>query len=352
MIRIRTLAAVLAIAVPIPAAVAGCGGGGGNDEDPSQVLDQTFNNSTKITSGQLAIDLSGSAEGTQSGSLNATIEGPFQADASNPDTFPQLDLTAKVSASGAGQSFNFDGGLIATKDNAYVEYQGQAYEIGTALYERFLQSYQQAQKQAQAQGDQDSKSFFDQFGIDPTSWLTNLSNEGTTDVDGTDTIHVHGDANVPQIVSDVQKIAQQSGGAQASIPQSQIDQLESAIKTASIDVYSGTSDKLLRKLDLNLAIEPPEDTNSQVSSVDANFSVTLSDVNEPQTITAPSGAKPLSDLLSQFGINLPLGALGAGADAAPTSQLPGVGGSSQAYTDCFKNATTPSDLQECAQKLK
>ena len=65
---------MLAIALPIPAAVAGCGGGGSNDEDPSQVLDQTFNNSTKITSGHLAIDLSGSAEGTQSGSLNATIE--------------------------------------------------------------------------------------------------------------------------------------------------------------------------------------------------------------------------------------------------------------------------------------
>jgi hypothetical protein len=342
---------VLAIAVPIPAAVAGCGGDDGNDEDPTQVLDQTFNNSTKITSGQVAIDLSGSAEGTQSGSLNATIEGPFEADASNPDTFPQLDLTAKVSASGAGQSFNFDGSLVTTKDNAYVEYQGQAYEIGTTLYQRFLQSYQQAQKQAQAQGDQDSKSFFDQFGIDPTSWLTDLSNEGITDVDGTETIQIHGDANVPQIVSDVQKIAQQSGG-QASLPQSQIDQLESAIKTASIDVYSGTSDKLLRKLDLNLAIEPPDSTDSQVSSVDAGFSVTFSDVNEPQTINAPSGAKPLSDLLSQFGINLPLGALGSGGDFGSTGQLPGVGGSGEAYAKCLQNATTPSDLQECAQKAK
>lgn len=350
MTRIRTLVAVLAIAVPIPAAVAGCGGGGGNDEDPTQVLDQTFNNPTKITSGHLAVDLSGSAEGTQSGSLNATIEGPFQSDANNSDTFPQLDLTAKVSASGAGQSFNFDGSLVTTKDNAYVEYQGQAYEIGSALYQRFLQGYQQAQKQAQAQGDQDSESFFKQFGIDPTSWLTNLSNEGTTDVEGTDTIHIHGDANVPQIVSDVQKIIQQSGGAQASIPQSQIDQLESAIKTASIDVYSGTSDKLLRKLDLNLAVEPPEDTNSQVSSVDADLSVTLSDVNEPQTITAPSGAKPLTDLLSQFGINLPLGALEGSAGAPST--LPGVGGSSEAYANCLKSATTPTDLQKCAEKIK
>ena len=37
---------------------------------------------------------------------------------------------------------------------------------------------------------------------DPKSWLTNLSNEGDADVEGTTTIHIHGDANIDQIVSD------------------------------------------------------------------------------------------------------------------------------------------------------
>ena len=134
MIRIRPLIAALVIALPVPAAVAGCGGGSSsNNEDPNQVLKETFNNDTKVTSGHMNISLSGSAEGTQSGSLSATIDGPFQSDASNQNAFPQLDLTAKVTASGAGQSFNFDGSLITTKDNAYVDYQNQAYEVGTAL---------------------------------------------------------------------------------------------------------------------------------------------------------------------------------------------------------------------------
>lgn len=350
MSRFRTLVAALAIALPIPAAIAGCGSSGsGNDEDPNQVLEQTFSNSTKVTSGNLAIDLSGSAEGTQSGNLSATIEGPFQGDAGNPNAFPRFDLTAKVSVSGAGQSFDFDGSLITTKDNAYLEYQGQAYEVGAALYKQLMQSYEKAQSQTQAQGNQD-KSLFKQFGVDPTTWLTNVSNEGTTDVDGADTIHIHADANVPQILSDVQRIARQTGGGQASIPQAQIDQVESAIKTASIDVYSGTSDKLLRKLSFTLTVEPPEGTDSQVSSVKANFSVTLSDLNEPQTITVPSNAKSISDLLGQFGINLPPGALGGATGSQ--AQLPGVGGSSQAYANCLKKASTPSDLQKCAQKIK
>jgi hypothetical protein len=309
--RLKALVATLVIAVPIPAAIAGCGGGSSsNDEDPQQVLTQTFDNSTKVTSGNLNISLSGSAEGTTSGSLTATIDGPFQSDESNPNAFPQLDLTGKVTAEQAGQSFSFDGSLIATDDNAYVEYQGQAYEVGTALFEKFARAYER--QAAQAQGGQDNSSFFKQFGINPDKWLTNVSNEGTTDVDGTETIHVHGDADVPQIVSDLQKAAQQAPGSTAThLSPQQIDQIQSAIKSATVDVYSGTDDKVLRKLALALTIEPPAGTGSSVSSVDVNFSVTVSDVNSPQTISPPDNAKPLRDLLSQFGIsNLPLGSLG------------------------------------------
>jgi hypothetical protein len=299
--RLRILVATLVIALPVPAALAGCGSSGSsNNEDPQQVLNQTFNNPTKVTSGNVNITLGGSAEGTQSGNLNATVEGPFQTEASNSNAFPQLDLTAKVSASAAGQSFNFDGGLITTSDNAYVQYQGQAYEVGTTLFKKFQRSYQQAQAQAQAQGQQKS-SFFDQFGIDPSTWLTNVSNEGTTDVDGTNTIHIHGDADVPKILSDIQKVAQQTGGSSQSLTPDQVNQVKDAVKTASIDVYSGTDDKLLRKLALTLTIEPPASSSSGISSVNVNFAVTLSDVNQPQTVTAPANAKPLRDLLQQFG---------------------------------------------------
>lgn len=298
--RLRILVVALAIALPLPAALVGCGSSSTNNEDPNQVLKETFDNPKRITSGNVNVTLGGSAEGTQSGSLNASIEGPFQGDASGSNAFPQLDLTAKISASAAGQGFSFDGGLITTEDNAYIEYQGQAYEVGTALFKKFERAFQQAQSEAQTQGGQSTSSFFKQFGIDPATWLTNVSNEGTTDVEGADTIHVHGDADVPRILSDIQKIADQTGGSSQSLTPQQVDQVESAVKTASIDVYSGTGDKLLRKLALALTIEPPASTGSGISSVHVDFSVTLSDVNQPQTITAPSNAKPLKDLLQQL----------------------------------------------------
>ena len=345
MTRIRTLVVVLAVALPIPAVVAGCGGGSSsNNEDPQQVLQQTFNNPTKITSGKIDIALDGSAEGDQSGSFNASVSGPFQADENDPTAFPQFDLTASVSGSSGGPSISFDGSLIATKDNAFVEYQDQAYEVGTDLYKQFAQSYAQAAQQSQTQKNQ-SQNFFNRFGIDPSTWLTNVSNEGTADVEGTDTIHIHGDADVAKIFSDLQKVSQQtSGGTAQQLTPEQLDMVQSAIKQASIDVYSGTDDHLLRKLSLALDITPPAGTGASVSNVKVNFSISFSDVNQPQTITPPSNAKPLQDLLSQLGIP---GLPGIGGSTGGFS-LPGAGSSgSTPSQDCIANAKTQAEIQKC-----
>ena len=350
MTRIRTAVAVLAIALPIPAAAAGCGGGSSSsDEDPQQVLDQTFNNPTKITSGNLDVSINGSAQGDQSGDFSASISGPFQVDPNDDTAFPQLDLTANVSGSAGGPSISFDGSLIATKDNAYVEYQDQAYEVGTDVFKQFTQAYAQSAKQNQAKS---GASVLSRFGVDPSNWLTNITNEGTTDVDGTDTIQIHGDADVSQIVSDLQKISQATGSTttQQLTPQ-QIDQLKSSVKDASIDVYSGTDDHLLRKLAVSLSIAPPASSGATVSSVDVDFSVALSDVNEPQTIAAPSNAKPISDLLGQLGIP---GLSGVPGGTGGFS-LPGGGSSSGAgsasYQSCIANAKSQSDYKKCLNEL-
>ena len=60
MSRIRTALVVCALALPIPAAIAGCGGSdsSSSDEDPQTVLDETFNNDTRVTSGDLQLHAS------------------------------------------------------------------------------------------------------------------------------------------------------------------------------------------------------------------------------------------------------------------------------------------------------
>ena len=82
--------------------------------------------------------------------------------------------------------------------------------------------------------------------------------------------------------------------------------------------------------------------------------LTLSGVNEEQSFSSPSGAKPLEDLFNELGVN-PLELLEAGQSGDIGGLLEGItGGSSSgdsgddAFSECLQEAQTPADLQKCA----
>jgi hypothetical protein len=360
--RMRTLLAVCALALPIPAAIAGCGSDDSSSEDPQTVLDETFNNDTTVSSGDLALTASVKADGAQGGEFEASLSGPFQSDPDNPNTIPQLDWTATATGSGAGQTIDFSGEAVVTDDNAYVVYQDQAYEVGT---DAFTQLRDQVESQASAAGVGSPTSFsegckqaVEQAGgdssacdIDFESWLTNLTNEGTEDVGGTPTVHVSGDADVSKILTDIGNIASSIPSASSSgFDPSQLSLASGAVTDATIDVYSGTDDHVLRKLDVSLTIDPSAlgAAAAGVGTITVSFSVEIDGLNETQTIEAPANPKPISDLLSNLGIDL--GALGG---LGGTSGSSGSGSSSGGaeYLACIQQATTPDDINACSAQL-
>jgi uncharacterized membrane protein YgcG len=363
-IRLLSLAAVSILGAGL---VTGCGGDDGGDEDPQQVLDETFSNDHEVNSGVIDLSLSGSAEGEEGGSLDASLSGPFQGDASRKGEFPEFDLTASVSGEGGGQSIGFEGGLTATADQAFVSYQDTTYEVPKAFYDQIKQAAEQAQAQARAGAgqDQDSGAIFDQLGIDPSSWLSEPENEGDEDVEGTETIHIHADANVPRIVEDIGSISEQTGGGQ--IDEDELAQAEEAIDEASIDVYSGKDDRILRRLTVNLAASAPEGADPTVDGFDGEFSITLSDVNADQNIEAPSDAQPFSQLEQDLGLPPGLlesalgggglsggglgGSLGGGSLGGGGSGGAGGGGNADEYANCLQQAKTVDEINACAKQL-
>jgi hypothetical protein len=377
--RLKLLAIATAGLLGTGLLVAGCGGG---DEDPEQVLTETFSNDQQVNSGTLDMSISGSAEGSSGGNLDASLSGPFQ---SEEGQFPEFDLTANTSGEGAGQSLDFEGSLISTGDGLFVEYQDNAYQVPDDVFKQLQQDYAANAEQTQATGSfqERCQQAADQGGfdaslcdIDPLSLVTNLDNEGDEDVEGTETTHVSGDINIEEIGNLASDAIAASPSGQF-LPPDQLDQLttqlEDAVDEASFDVYSGKDDHLLRRLDLHLSITAPEGLSTfvPVSSFDLDFSVAVGAVNEPQTIEAPSGARPLNDLLDQLGASgLPLGALGGGAlgggtgggglydfGGGGTSSGGGGGGGagggapSGAYLDCIQNAQTPQEITDCVDQL-
>ncbi len=328
-----------------------CGGGGGGDEDPQQVVDETFAPGKDYSSGIIDIVADITTTGDEEGSLKATVKGPFQ---SAEGQLPQFDLTADVDVAGSGQDFSFAGGLVSTGDKAFVNFQDTDYEVDASTLDNFRQLFLGIQKQSAQQPE---------GGTSVSESFTNLENEGTEDVEGVETIHVSGDADVDKLIASAQK----SAGAQALPAGANLDELRQSVKESTLDIYSSTDDNRLQKLTAQVVFDPPAGTATGEDPINIDFSLAFSDLGEPQTVTAPTSAKPLSELLQRYGLDLG-GALpggvggggagggagggGAGGGAAAPVPTPPSGGASQEYLDCLSQARGQDAIQACAEGLQ
>jgi hypothetical protein len=373
--RLRTLflfGAVLALAAVL--AACGSSGGGSSNENPQKVVDDATLQG--IQSGNVDLSIGVNVEGDKGGNVDVSLSGPFQSQGNSQ--LPQLDMTANASGSINGKDVNFDGGLTLLADRAFVNYKGTEYEIDPTTFSFVKSLIKQAQQKgqgAQGQGDVSQSCQNAISDLQINDFVSNLSNDGGSDVGGTSTTHVSGDLNVSGAMDALIGIAEnpacssQLGSAGQIPPASQLDQakavLSSALKTAHVDLYVG-DDNIVRRITAQLSVEPPAGSGSGPKKVDISIDLTLTDVNQPQTISAPSGAKPINELFQQLGIN-PLSLVGPGGlgglsgagglggllngisgGSAGGSSGSGGSGSPQAYLQCLQNATTPTDLQKCA----
>ena len=347
MTRVRILF-VFAALLALTAVFAACGSsssGGSNSEDPQKVLDETFNPSQKIESADLDASLKLDVSGSQSASFDGSLSGPVDG---HGNGVPKFDLTAKLSGSGAGQSIDFEGGITSTGDAMYVNYKGTDYQLDPTTYgfikQALLSSQQQQSQQTGLSGFKDV--------------LTNLKNEGTEDVAGQSSIHITGTVDVGKLVDAIKPLvgqAQALGAAGSSVPSAaQLDQVKSLVKSATFDVYSDESSHLLTRLAGSIDLADPSGNGTATIS----FDITLGGVNQPQTVEAPSNAKPIQELYNQIGFNPSmLGALGGLGGTSGLTPAPSTGGSSgggtsappQINQQCLQQAKTAADLQKCLQ---
>jgi hypothetical protein len=351
--RLR-LSVALALGLVSALLLAACGGdSSAANEDPSQVLHETFSNPTPIRSGNFDLDFRIDTNGGQSpASLEAKLGGQFQRSATGQ--FPQFDFDVSFRAESGSQTISGSGGLTATGDRAFVNIQGTEYAVPAGLYDRFTSTFSRLQSR---NGASPQAGLLQRLNIDLAGALSDLKNEGTEDVEGQHTIHISGTANVPQIVADLRKIAKEAGSSLGNVDVSRLGQLNNTIQSGQIDVNTGEDDKLLRRIELALTLKPPPGTPGAPESLDLHLQLNLADVNKPQNIQAPANAQPLTAAaLRQLGVSPSvLGGSGSGAGAS----LPESGGSTappsqsatQAYQQCLSQAAGVAALQQCAGLL-
>lgn len=347
--RARAIVAPVVL-VLVALGLAACGGSGsGGSSDARALLQQTFSGTHKIKSGkanvQLSVDAHGSAALQQP--IKLSVTGPFQDAGSG--NIPQFDLTLNVAAQGQ----TIQAGLTSTSDRVFVQVMGTAYEVPANLLAQVRQSMKQSR-----QSSQQGKLSLGGIGIDPMNWLKDPKVVGTETLGGVETQHISSSLNVSALLDDVDKLLaaiKQKGGIPGT-PAAQIPsrisnsdraQIEQAVKSSSVDVWTGSSDKILRKLSIALSIQP-KSPGSGPKQADVAFSIELSDLNKPQTITAPSSARPLSDLLGQLS-----GFLGGGLGGLGSSSSGGSASAQlQKYSQCLQAAGSDvAQAQQCASLL-
>jgi hypothetical protein len=353
---VTPIRALIAAALALTSAVllAACGGGG-NGEDPQQVLQQTFSNPTSIRSGTFDLDFRvDTSGGDNPGTFEAKLGGKFASQ--GPNQFPKFDIDASVKADSGSQDLSGTGGLISTGDQAFVNFQGTNYAVPQQLYDEFTTTYAQLQGQS---GSNKSANLLKALNISPANWLTDLKNEGTTDVEGTQTIHISGSANVSKLVEDLKAIAQRAGSAVGNVNTQQLNQLNDVVQSGDIDVYSGEDDKLLRRFQIHVDLKPPPGTPGAPDSLSVDIQLNFADVNKPQTFTAPANAEPLNNLFQSLGVNSGqlgkalrggLGTGGALPESGGSTTPPSASGV-QAYQQCLSQASGVAELQKCADLL-
>jgi hypothetical protein len=357
----RRLAGLL-LAVLMSAVVAACGSSSSNSSGGAQtLLKQTFSGSHTVKSGILSFGLTviPSGSSTIKGPISLSLSGPFQSRGSG--RLPESNLNISIDALGHHGQL----GIVSTGTNGYITLDGAAYQLPAADYQKLASSFSSAGS---------GTGGLSKLGINPLHWLTNPSVVGDETVAGASTTHIKANINVASLLGDLSTFLQKasSSGAAGStaipstISPSTRQKIAAAVKNPTVDVWTGTSDKTLRKLSINLNLPVSGQASTLLgglSSAGIGLTLQYADLNQPQTVAAPSNVQPFSAFAPKLegilrGIegSLGAGALGSAGAASTGSSSSGSGsagsGGVNKYTLCIQQASgNVTKMQKCASLL-
>lgn len=366
MLHRRTVFGGLTVAVLASLVLAACSSSssGGSSGSPSTLLSQTFTGTHKVTSGvlnlTLTIDASGSS--TLGGPITLSFGGPFQTRGAGQ--LPESNFT--VSASALGRSASL--GILSTGTSGFVTLSGTSYQMPQATFQKLESSFAQL---ASSAGTSQGSGTLSKLGIRPLQWLTHPTTVGTENVGGAQTTHIHAGINVPVLLNDLNTFIEKASAAsnvsgaaalKSGLAPATRQKIASAIRNASFDVWTGTSDKTIRRLTIALTVPITGSLSSQlggVKSADIGLTMQYSDLNQPQTITAPTTVRPYSEFRSKVSAfvrglqSAAAGVVGGGSSSASGGTSPG-GSSSNVtkYGQCIQKANGDvAKMQNCASLL-
>ena len=258
----RRALALLALAV-LPV---GCGGGG----QAQRILSDTADNLGKIRSGDLTLRLVvAPREGTK-GRIGFELRGPF---ALRPGRLP----VAKIAYTQIAGAREATATFISTGSKAYAEVNGTTQELPPSA----------AETVRQAAGEIGGSNGIGSFDIQ--SWVEDPVLEPGRDVD-----HVSAELDVVNAANGLLQLVRGLGRDAPRIQGDEADRLRDAVESSSFDVWTGSEDRLLRRLLIKaqLGFDVPQSLRralGEVVGAKFEFELAIARPNEPVSVSAPPG---------------------------------------------------------------
>jgi len=295
-------AALLALATAFVA----CGDGG--TDDPQQVLNKATLKG--VESGEIDLAMGIDVEGRKGGHVDVTLSGPFQTE--SEEELPELDMTATAKGSVGGEKIDFEGGLVLLGDKAYVNYEGTEYEVDSTTF-NFVRAMLRQKGRGQDRSSEATACQEAFTELDLGEFVDNPSETSGAEVGGTSTTKVSGDVNAEGAINALIELSEDPAcseqlDATGAVPSTaELDKAKSTVKDslkdAHLELYVGDDD-IVRRIAAHATVEPPRSSDSgDAKKVEVDLDLTLTGVNEEQTITEPQRSEALSELFIRLGIN-------------------------------------------------
>jgi hypothetical protein len=271
----RTFVALIAAAA---LAASGCGGSDG----PNDVVADTADNLGKITSGELDLKLLVEPR-EQGGDVGFELSGPFSLP--EGDDLP----VARIRYTQIAGDQRGDVTVISTKKGAFVEVDGQAYELPAAQSDRLRGA-------GRALGtDEEEDNGLNELELQ--DWL-----EDGELTEGDEVDRVVGRVDAAAAVDDLLALARRLGAdVPESLSEDDLRRLEDSVRASRFELETGAEDHLLRHVhveaDFGLAVPGRlGDVLGQVVGARVVFELGIDKPNQPVTVKPPENALPYSAL--------------------------------------------------------
>lgn len=336
---LRHVVAALAGLLLCAALLAACGGDDEKqDTGARSLLDQTFGTSAEaIDNGRLAVDFRLDPKGLLGlgGPIKLALDGPFSSPGNGE--LPQFDVD--FAATLAGDVFR--GTVLSNGRAAFVRLDGRAYKIDREFVADLRKGLADAADSKQPG--------LKALGVDPLRWISGAQVRGKERIAGVDTTRISANVAVDKLLEDIDRLLAKAGGSGGGgdlLSPKLRGQISGAVKSARADIWTGTSDRILRQLAVRIsfAFEGEKPITGLDSGV-INLRLRLADVNQTKvSVAAPAGARPLSELTGG-GIGDFLDGIGNGLSGKGTL-------STGRFLGCITGSGANSaDLVSCISKL-